>query len=99
MADAGGSFAVTPESLTALAGSVLRVRDQLDGTADLAGDCSAALGSGVVASALHHFVTGWRDGRAQIGAEVNSLAVALRQAADVYASTDGDLAAAIPAGS
>jgi hypothetical protein len=82
-----------------LAGSVLRVRDQLDGTADLAGDCSAALGSAVVAAALHHFVTGWRDGRAQIGVEVDGLASMLRQASEVYASTDGDLATAIPGAS
>jgi hypothetical protein len=78
MPDAGGSFAVTPESLTALAGS---------------------LGSAVVAAALHHFVTGWRDGRAQIGVEVDGLASMLRQASEVYASTDGDLATAIPGAS
>src|SRR5665213_339516 len=99
MPDAAGGFAVTPGSLTELAGSVGRVRDHLDGTADLVGDCSAALGSGMVSLALHHFVTGWRDGRAQIGAEVDALAQMLSQASGVYASTDGDIAAAIPGGS
>jgi hypothetical protein len=99
MPDDVGRIQVTPESVAALAASVARARDQLDGTADLVGDCTAALGSAVVVAALHHFVTGWHDGRAQIGAEVGGLADMLRQASEVYTATDGDLAAAIPGGS
>ena len=94
-----GRFQVTPELLTALAASVARVRDHLSSTQDLVGDLSPALGSDMVASALHHFVSGWHDGRAQICAEVDDLAQMLRQASGVYTATDGDLAAAIPGSS
>ena len=99
MPDDVGRIQVTPESVVALASSVARVRDQLDGTADLAGDCTPALGSTMVGGALHHFVTSWHDGRAQIGTEVDGLAEMLRQASSVYTATDNDLAAAIPGSS
>jgi hypothetical protein len=92
MADA---FQVTPTTLGALGSAVARVRDQLSLTADLSGAVEAALGSDVVAGALHHFVTGWRDGRAQICADVGQLADLLTQASAVYGATDGDLAAAM----
>ncbi|HEY0869415.1 MAG TPA: hypothetical protein VGD55_03370 [Acidothermaceae bacterium] len=89
------AFQVTPASLALLASAVGRVRDELSFTADLGGDVGAALGSDVVAGALHHFVTGWHDGRAQICADVGQLADLLTQASAVYAATDGDLAAAM----
>jgi hypothetical protein len=97
MPDTGGAFQVSPEELVALAGSVSRIRDQLEGAADLVHDCTPALGSDVVAAALQHFVSGWRDGRKQICAEVEALADMLRQAATTYAATDGELSDAIPA--
>lgn len=89
------AFAVTPASLGVLAAAVGRVRDELERTADLGQDVGAALGSDVVAGALHHFVTGWHDGRAQICADVGQLSDLLGQAAQVYGETDGDLAAAM----
>jgi hypothetical protein len=89
------AFQVTPASLGALASAVGRVRDQLEGTTDLGTDFASALGSDVVAGALHHFVTGWHDGRAQICADVGQLADLLTQASAVYGETDGDLAAAM----
>ena len=89
------TFQVTPASLDALGSAVGRVRDQLSLAADLRGDVGVALGSDVVAGALHHFVTGWHDGRAQICADVGQLADLLSQASTVYAATDGDLAAAM----
>jgi hypothetical protein len=92
MADA---FQVTPGSLGALGVAVGRVRDQLEGTADLGADFGPALGSDVVAGALSHFVTGWRDGRAQICADVGQLSDLLAQASAVYGATDGALAAAM----
>jgi hypothetical protein len=49
----------------------------------------------VVAGALHHFVTGWHDGRAQICADVGQLSDLLAQASNAYSETDGDLAAAM----
>jgi hypothetical protein len=51
-----------------------------------------------VASALHHFVTGWRDGRKQISTEVSGLSDMLAQASTTYAATDTELADAIPHG-
>jgi hypothetical protein len=89
------AFAVTPASLGTLASAVARVRDHLEGTADLGEGVGPALGSDAVAGALHHFVTGWHDGRAQICADVGHLADLLTQAATVYAATDGDLATAM----
>lgn len=89
------AFAVTPASLGLLAAAVGRVRDELERTADLGVDLGPALGSDVVAGALHHFVTGWHDGRAQISADVGQLADLLGQASQVYGETDGNLAAAM----
>jgi hypothetical protein len=89
------AFQVTPATLGALGSAVGRVRDQLSLTADLSADVGPALGSDVVAGALHQFVTGWRDGRAQICADVGQLADLLNQASAVYGDTDGDLAAAM----
>jgi hypothetical protein len=86
---------VTPASLGALGVAVGRIRDQLALTADLGSDFGPALGSDVVAGALHHFVTGWHDGRAQICADVGQLSDLLAQASTVYGATDGDLAAAM----
>ena len=88
-------FQVNPAALGALASSVRRIRDQLERTADLGQDCGPALGSDVVAGALHHFVTGWHDGRAQICADVGQLSDLLAQASNAYSETDGDLAAAM----
>lgn len=99
MPDDVGRIQVTPESLATLASSVARARHQLDGTADLVSDCTAALGSTMVAGALHHFVTGWHDGWAQIGTEVDGLVQMRRQASGAYAATDSELAAAIPGSS
>ncbi len=87
---------VTPAELAELATAVGRIRDQLQGTADLLHDYAPAMGSSVVTGALAHFVSGWRDGRKQISAEVDALSQMLAQAAAAYAQTDGDLAAAIP---
>jgi hypothetical protein len=92
------TFEVTPSSLGALATSVAAVKSELDMTPDLVGDCSAALGSAVVASALSSFVSGWRDGRKQISTEVGALAQMLAQAAREYAETETGLCAAIPVG-
>jgi hypothetical protein len=88
---------VTPRELAELAIAVGRILDQLQGTADLLHDYAPAMGSPVVTDALAHFVSGWRDGRKQICAEVDALSQMLAQAAAAYARTDGDLAAAIPA--
>jgi len=88
------AFQVTPATLGTLASTVGRVRDELERTADLGQDVGAALGSDVVASALHHFVTGWHDGRAQICADVGQLSGLLTQAARVYGETESDIAAA-----
>ena len=93
--DAARGFQVTPASLALLASAVGRVRDELERTPDLGSDVGAALGSDVVAGALHHFVTGWHDGRAQICADVGQLSDLLTQASQVYGETDGDLAAAM----
>ena len=95
MPDAARGFQVTPASLVGLATAVGRIRDELERTADLGQDVRPALGSDVVAGALHHFVTGWHDGRAQICADVGQLADLLTQASQVYSDTDGDLAAAM----
>jgi hypothetical protein len=95
MPDAARGFEVTPASLGVLAAAVGRVRDELERTADLGEGVGAALGSDAVAGALHHFVTGWHDGRAQICTDVAQLADLLRQASQVYDETDGDLAAAM----
>ena len=95
MPDAARGFQVTPASLGGLAAAVGRIREQLERTADLGQDVEPALGSDVVAGALHHFVTGWHDGRAQICADVGQLSDLLTQASHVYCETDGDLAAAM----
>ena len=95
MPTAEHGFQVNPAALGALASSVRRIRDQLERTADLGQDCGPALGSDVVAGALHHFVTGWHDGRAQICADVGQLSDLLAQASNAYSETDGDLAAAM----
>ncbi|MGH8891498.1 MAG: WXG100 family type VII secretion target [Acidothermaceae bacterium] len=93
-----GTFTVSPDDLVDLAARVADVQGYLDGTRDLVDDVSAALGSEVVASALDHFVSGWRDGRKQISTEVGALSQMIGQAASVYADTDGSLAASIPGG-
>jgi hypothetical protein len=95
MPDAVRGFRVTPADLGTLASAVGGIREQLERTADLGQDVEPALGSDVVASALHHFVTGWHDGRAQICADVGQLSDLLTQASQVYGETDGDLAAAM----
>lgn len=89
-------FAVTPSELLELAQGVSMIRTQLDATPDLVADVSSALGSSDVAGALHHFVSGWRDGRKQISTEVGALSDMLSQAADSYYSTDSSIATAIP---
>jgi hypothetical protein len=86
-------FEVTPAALAALSASAAGIRDQL--SVGVSVECNPALGSAVVAAALGQFVSGWRDGRAQICAEVSDLSSALAAAAAAYASTEGDLAAAI----
>jgi hypothetical protein len=88
-------FQVTPASLALLASAVGRIRGELERTADLGEGVGPALGSDVVAGALHHFVTGWHDGRAQICADVGQLSDLLTQASQVYGATDDDLAAAM----
>ena len=95
MPDLARGFQVTPASLALLASAVSRVRDELERTADLGQDVGAAFGSDVVAGALHHFVTGWHDGRAQICADVGQLADLLGQASQVYGETDDGLASAM----
>lgn len=89
-------FAVTPSELLELAQGVATIRSQLEATPDLASDVSSALGSSEVASALHHFASGWRDGRKQISTEVGALSDMLSQAAEAYYSTDSSIAMAIP---
>ena len=89
-------FAVTPSELLELAQGVSIIRSQLEATPDLVADVSSALGSDDVASALHHFVSGWRDGRKQISTEVGALSDMLAQAAEAYYSTDSSIASAIP---
>jgi hypothetical protein len=84
--------------LDSLAAGVGAVKRELDATPDLVGDCSAALGSAVVSSALSSFVSGWRDGRRQISTEVGALGEMLSQAARAYAETESGLCAAIPVG-
>lgn len=86
-------FEVTPAALAGLSASAAGIRDQL--SAGVSVDCGPALGSAAVAAALGQFVSGWRDARAQICAEVSDLSSALAAAAAAYASTEGDLAAAI----
>jgi hypothetical protein len=97
MPDAVGSYRVTPSELAGLATAMSRIGAELDGTADLVHDCTPALGSDLVGAALHHFVTGWRDGRKQICAEIDALSQMLSQASTTYGATDSELAAAIPA--
>ncbi len=92
------TFEVTPSSLDSLAAGVSAVKRELDATPDLVGDCSAALGPAVVASALSSFVSGWRDGRRQISAEVGALGDMLAQASRTYAETESDVCGAIPVG-
>lgn len=89
-------FAVVPSDLLELAQGVSTIQAQLDATPDLVSDLSAALGSSEVASALHHFAAGWRDGRKQISTEVGALSQMLTQAAEAYSSTDSSIASAIP---
>jgi hypothetical protein len=86
-------FEVTPAALAALSASAAGIRDQL--SVEVSVDCGPALGSALLVSALGQFVAGWRDGRAQICGEVSDLSSALAAAATAYASTDGDLAAAL----
>jgi hypothetical protein len=86
-------FEVTPAALATLSASAAGIRDRL--SVGVRVDCGPALGSAVVAAALSQFVSGWRDGRAQICAEVSDLSSALAAAASAYAATEGDLAAAI----
>lgn len=93
-----GPYTVTPELLVDLAQRVLDVQAYLDETPDFVDQIEGALGSEVVTSALHHFVSGWHDGRKQISNEVGELAEMVAQAAGVYADTDSCLAAAIPVG-
>jgi hypothetical protein len=92
------AFDVTPSSLDSLAAGVGAVQRELDATPDLVGDCSAALGSAVVSSALSSFVAGWRHGRRQISTEVGALASMIAQAAREYSETETSLCAAIPVG-
>ena len=93
-----GPYTVTPELLVDLAQRVLDVQAYLDGTGEFVDEIESALGSDDVASALHHFVSGWRDGRKQISTEVGELSDMIAQAANVYADTDSCLASSIPGG-
>ncbi len=92
-----GGFSVEPAELSSLAARVAAIRDQLDATRDLADGVAAALGSETVASALDHFVSGWRDGRKQISTEVSALSAMLAQAAGAYSDTEASITQAIPA--
>jgi hypothetical protein len=96
---AGGfadGFAVMPGDLRDLAQGASMIRSQLEATPDLVADLSGALGSPEVAGALHHFVSGWRDGRKQISTEIEALSDMIAQAAEAYCSTDSSIASAIP---
>ena len=93
-----GTFTVTPEALLGLAMQISGVRDELDATHDLVDDVSDALGSAAVASALNHFVSGWRGGRKPNSTEVGASSDMLTQASGVYGDTDSRLASTMPGG-
>jgi hypothetical protein len=90
-----GAFTVSPSSLASLGSGVTAVRSSLDSTAALVGDGSC-LGSSIASDALSDFVSGWRDGRRQISADLDAVASMLATAAQVYLESENSVCAAIP---
>jgi hypothetical protein len=58
---------------------------------------AGAMGGADVADAVHHFVTGWRDGRRQIAANIGACQVYVHQALDAYLEVENGIRNALTA--
>jgi hypothetical protein len=94
------SYAVSPDSLRALAGRLDGIHSELVGTGSVIGGYSGLLGSPDIDRALDEFFSDWSDGMNKIQGHVEGVVQRLRAAADAYEQTDQGIAqAATPADS
>jgi hypothetical protein len=69
-----------------------RIHDGLASAPDEMRDGGYSTGSDAVYAALHHFQTGWKDGRKTIVNEVSDLGQAARGSAEAYAQAEQSIA-------
>jgi GAF domain-containing protein len=79
------------DAIGQLVGSLGRIHDGLAGAPDEMRDGGYGTGSDAVYAALHHFQTGWKDGRKTIIQEVGDLAQAARGSAQAYAQAEDSI--------
>ncbi len=85
-------------ALQGLANQLSTIHDALDSAADDFAEGGDETGSAVVAGALHHFCTGWKDGRRTITDEIGNLVAAVRGAAEAYEHAETQLSDSSTAG-
>ena len=83
---------VDPAALESFAGSLDTIRSNLYATRPWLSECSGALGSDRLETALTAFDANWRDGRTEIDGGLSSLSAIARESAVVYRQADIDLA-------
>jgi hypothetical protein len=86
-----GELYVDLDAIGQLVTSLGRIHDGLAGAADEMRDGGYGTGSDAVYAALHHFQTGWKDGRKTIIQEVGDLAQAARGSAEAYLNAEDSI--------
>lgn len=78
-----------------LSASLGRVKDGLDQTRSRVDDDADRLGAAEVLDALRDFDSHWKDGREQIGENLDHTTEALTSSAQAYEDADAELATAL----
>jgi len=79
------------DAIGQLVGSLGRIHDGLADAPDEMRNGGDGTGSDAVYAALHHFQTGWKDGRKTIVQEVGDLAQAARGSAQAYTQAEDSI--------
>ncbi|MDR6865287.1 hypothetical protein [Phycicoccus sp. 3266] len=91
-------ISVTPEALTALAGALAGIADELAWCAQRAGTDAWALGPGDSAAALAEVLGDFEHQRQLLGRSCGSLAAAVRTAGSAYAEVEAGVGADLTVG-
>lgn len=83
------------DALDDLGGSLLQVRDLLDGLGDKISAAEDSLGSATVVSAVNGFESHWSRGRRLLRGSADALGQMLVDSAAVYEQGDADIAASL----
>jgi uncharacterized protein YukE len=86
------SYAVSPDSLRALASRLETIHTELTTTGDVIGGYVGRLGAPEIDHALDDFFSNWSDGMNKIENHLEGVVTRLRNAADAYEGTDVDIA-------